>query len=760
MLQLGEIIFFLSWWLVVSESERLASLKRFAILDSPPEAAYQGIVEAASRSVDAPIAALSFLDAERQWFKAQVGLGDVTETPRDASFCAYSIDAPDTPLIVEDALLDPRFAENPLVLGSPHIRFYAGFPIRDPAGNALGSLCVIDRVPRALSGESIETLSGLAAAARELVRLRLQTQVQHVQLSDLSAVHETAASLATRLDRTEHRFSSLIDMTPDPVMLLSSNGEIEAMNHAAQRSLSITGKSLIGESIDALAIPAPTRNELERCVAEALESGEQVEIKQLWFKPVVGPAGWLRVRVLPVINPADGTISILVSGVNITSSVENELRLATLALIDPLTGASNRRALYDRLDQALARLERGGSEGVAIAMIDLDYFKSVNDTYGHDVGDAALVAVVQSLRSAVRSKDTVARFGGDEFVVLFDDVDEDLFTNTLAPRLLEQFKQIAVPLPNGHVGVHASIGLAWSERPIPGRDLISTADNALRRAKANGRDRVWRASEHDRAKPFATEAALRRDLAQALRFNQFTLRYQPIVDLTGHTTSMEALLRWEHPEHGTLLPAHFMNVLIESGMIGEVGHWVMGEAIGAAALFSERQPTDMHINLGPTEVANTQLSSVVNHLVQTHEIEPRSIVIEITEQALMGTQVSTSAVAELASTGVRLTLDDFGTGTSSLAHLRHRPLAGLKLDQSFVAGIGYSEPDMAILSGTINIARELGLDVIAEGVETVSQREWLVDQGCTHLQGWLLGMPETFINALARLNQSPAITPS
>ncbi len=842
-----------------TEFDRLVALHRTGLLDTRPEAAYDAIVAMACEVAGVPIALVSLVDTDRQWFKARVGL-EAAETPRDVAFCSHAIATPAAPFVVENASEDPRFCGNPLVVGDPAIRFYAGFPIVDDAGHGLGTLCVIDREPRRLSVDQMTRLRSLADVAQELVRLRgmasdldeargravlfergfdaagvgnqlvdrdgrllrinqafadmigrapdeligrpwwefahpdsvrpnldLERQpdsgqvtarrtigryihangsvvwaviqvvpvffdasserldyVQVTNITDAVEARRQAEDAATELARSERRLASLIDPAPDPVVRLTGSGVIEAMNPAAVRALCPEGRSLVGHHASDLAVPRALFEQVWASLIGALETGAQREISPLWFEPVAGPPGWYRVRMMPVAEPDGPGGSVFFTASNITSAVENEQRLAALALVDPLTGAANRAALYDRLDQALGRLERGSSAGVAVGMIDLDHFKSINDTYGHDTGDAALTAVVDALRSAVRAHDTVARLGGDEFVVMFDDVDEDQMMQTLAPRITEQIARVNIPLHDGAVSIRGSVGVAWTPKQLPGRDLIAQADNALLQAKRHGRNRLWTAhTTTGQGGPFTSDTGLRRDLTQALHRDQFSLRYQPIQDRSGRTTAIEALLRWDHPDHGTIVPALFMNVLIETGLIATVGHWVLRQAIVDAASINATRaaPVAVHVNLSPSEIASTQLSSLVRSLLREHDLEPATLVIEVTEQSLAGTTVSSSAMSELAATGVQVALDDFGTGTSSLSHLRHRALRGVKLDRSFVNGIGHDHIDMAILAGAIGIARELGLDVVAEGVETSEQRSWLLDRGCTHLQGWLTGHP-------------------
>jgi diguanylate cyclase (GGDEF)-like protein len=536
-----------------AEIERLASVDATGLMDSRPEAAYDAIVEVARNIAGVPIALVSLIDKDRQWFKARVGL-DLHETPRGVAFCDVAIATPAVPLIVEDAAIDLRFADNPMVIGDPHIRFYAGFPIVDDAGRGLGTLCVMDRVSRQMDSLQIDRMKRLATVTQELVRLRVLAR-------DTVASRQQVAATLIELHRSERRLASLIDPAPDPVVRVSTHGLIEAMNPVAIKVLSHGGVARIGHHISTLAFRNSVYVRMWGSLRRALDFGESSEIRPLWLEPASGPPQWCQLRILSIDDHVTGARSAYVTTSDITAVVENEKRLAELALVDPLTGAANRVALEDRLNQALGRIERETSAGVAVAMIDLDNFKAMNDAHGHAVGDNALRAVVDSLRTAVRSQDTVARLGGDEFVVMVDNVGQAEVLNVVAPRLLEQFENIVVDLPTRSLNVAGSIGVAWSGERVPAHDLLARADAALLRAKRSGRHRLQIAESAADGDLFASEFSRRRDLDLALASNQFSLRYQPIQARNGEVTGIEALLRWEHPDHGTLVPAHFIDHL-------------------------------------------------------------------------------------------------------------------------------------------------------------------------------------------------------
>jgi diguanylate cyclase (GGDEF)-like protein/PAS domain S-box-containing protein len=719
-----------------AEGQRLESLRRTGLLDTRPEAAYDAIVAMASAAIGAPMAMVSLVDEDRQWFKARVGFAR-EETSRDVAFCDHAIRTPSQVMVVNDADTDQRFSQNPLVTDDG-IRFYVGFPLVDDAGLGLGTLCVLDRVPRELTEPELATLRSLADIAQELIRLR---------------------TMANDLDDARRRaqlFERGFDVSGVGKLVVGRNGRILRANRAFADMIGWKVDSLIGEHWRNVGQPDFSKTDF--VLEDDVDTAGGISRRGIGsFRRQDGEVIWAIVHVVPVAfeGSPDGTTFVQVTDISETIHAkrkaesaasalkESEQLLAAKSLLDPLTGAANRVALHERLEMAFSRLDHGTSPGVAVAMIDLDHFKAMNDTHGHEAGDTALLALVASLNNVVREGDLVARVGGDEFIVLFDGVDERHAIDIMAPRLVEQFEQLVVPLAHGVVRLAGSVGVAWSPKRVARRDLIARADAAMFQAKRHGRNRLWISDDQLAAAPFPSDSAFRQDLAGALGLGQFSLHYQPIVDTSGRMTAVEALLRWNHPDHGTLLPGRFLGELISSGAIGSVGRWALAQACNdAAVLASTRaEPLAVHVNMSPGELVSSRLSALVRSLLHEVALDPKQLVIEITEEALVGTVVGESAISDLAATGVRLALDDFGTGSSSLAHLRRRPLHGIKIDRSFVVGIGHDETDMAILASTIRLARELGLDVVAEGVETEEQHEWLLAQGCTQFQGWLTGRP-------------------
>ncbi|MCU0271031.1 MAG: PAS domain S-box protein [Acidimicrobiales bacterium] len=431
-----------------------------------------------------------------------------------------------------------------------------------------------------------------------------------------------------------------------------------------------------------------------------------------------------------------------------------EARLEHEATHDPLTGLPNRTLLRDRLTMALARARRHRKD-VAVLFLDLDHFKVVNDSRGHSFGDRLLQAIASRLRSALRPEDTVARFGGDEFVVLCEELSSLDEAITLGERiqgvLASQFDIDGI-----EVFLGASIGVAYhglsarsesDPAPVP-EGLLREADTAMYRAKELGRGGIVVFDERLRSRNLERlelETALRR----AVERGELVLHYQPIVDLeTGWVVHLEALLRWRHPHRGLLQPAEFIHLAEDSGLIVPIGAWVLDEACGQLASWTADGlvPTDVavSVNLSGRQLDEPSLPEQVAATVARHGVDPGRLVLEITESVLMqDVAFSQAALARLHRLEVRLAVDDFGTGYSSLSYLRSFPVDMLKIDRSFVSGLGLGGGDEAIVVAIVRLARSLGLEAIAEGVEADTQRRHLLELGCH------LGQGHCFAPALA-----------
>ena len=456
-------------------------------------------------------------------------------------------------------------------------------------------------------------------------------------------------------------------------------------------------------------------------------------------------------------------VDFLRSVANVISSVVDRHRVDEevrhRALHDPLTGLPNRALALDRLEGALNRRRRDG-RAVALLLLDLDQFKLVNDSLGHKAGDDLLVVLAPRLHDAVRPSDTVARLGGDEFLVVCEGLDGVREAMIVAERVAHAITQPIV-LAQGEHFITASIGIALAEHADADPEgLLRDADAAMYRAKERGRGRYELFDDKLRTRVLRrlrTETELRR----ALEHDELRVVYQPVVEVdSGDVAAVEALVRWEHPERGLLHPVDFIPVAEDAGLIGALGDWVLSAACRDAAAwqarFEREEPLLLCVNASARQLANAAFPARVADLMARHGLAPGSLALEITESVLMEeAHAPVTVLASLREYGLRLLLDDFGTGYSSLAYLKRFPLDVLKIDRSFIAGLGRDEEDSAIVAAIVRMARTLGLAVVAEGVERPEQLEQLRELGCERAQGRLIAGPMPAVE-LERLMASAA----
>jgi diguanylate cyclase (GGDEF)-like protein len=413
------------------------------------------------------------------------------------------------------------------------------------------------------------------------------------------------------------------------------------------------------------------------------------------------------------------------------------------ALHDPLTGLPNRSLILDRIEQMLARARRTDVATAAL-FIDLDGFKGVNDTLGHAVGDQLLRAVTTRLAVTMRESDSVGRLGGDEFIVLVDAATMDAGPELVAERLLSVLRAPfeLEGLANGPLRLTASIGIATGIRPSA-NELLRDADIALYEAKTAGKDRfvVFQPEMHTVVQD---RLLLEMDLREALTSGQFFLAYQPIFNLrSGETIGVEALLRWRHPDRGVVQPDGFIPVLEDSGMIVDVGRWVLQEACRQGSRWHARGfRLDVSVNVSARQLETDELIEDISRALDASGFDPRSLIVEITETAIMR-NVSTVVprLIALKATGVRIAIDDFGTGYSSLAYLQRLPVDTLKIDRSFISTMADSPESGALIRTLVQLGKTLGLETLAEGIEESAQYCQLQRDQCDSGQGYLYARP-------------------
>ncbi len=461
-------------------------------------------------------------------------------------------------------------------------------------------------------------------------------------------------------------------------------------------------------------------------------------------------------------DPAVG--GIVINHRDVTERKVLEAQLTRQAFHDALTGLPNRALFTDRVSHALRRRARQ-HRGVVVLFVDLDDFKAINDSLGHQAGDRVLQEVGERLRTTVRPGDTVARLGGDEFAFLLEDVADPRDADDVADRVATA---LAAPMAVGgvEVALRASVGIALAGDGDAAADLLRDADTAMYTAKARG------GGAYERFAPAMREAAISRfelgtDLRRAIDRQEFVLHYQPVVDLrAGGILGFEALVRWQHPTRGLLSPAAFVPAAEATGLIVPIGRWVLEEACRQAHRWQLDLPADpplsMSANLSARELREPGLVAGVAAILERTGVDPATIVLEITETSMVeDADGAISTLQALKALGVRLAIDDFGTGYSSLSYLRRLPVDVLKLDRSFVVPAGRGDRESALVDAVFRLGRSLGLVTIAEGIEDAEQRDRLVSLGCRVGQGYLFARPmaESAASAFLEASQSGRAAP-
>lgn len=442
------------------------------------------------------------------------------------------------------------------------------------------------------------------------------------------------------------------------------------------------------------------------------------------------------------------TVNYVATLVDITLRKTAEEEIQHLAYYDSLTGLPNRRLLMDRLTQALVSSARGNGDG-AILFLDLDHFKTLNDTLGHDVGDLLLKQVADRLVSCVREGDTVARIGGDEFVIMLEGLSDSIFEAASQAELICE-KILNALNQSYHLGTYeyhstTSIGATlFSGHEIESDELLKQADIAMYQSKTAGRNAI-RFFDPIMQEVINNRAALERELHKAFDNNQFQLHYQLQVNNFGQALGAEALIRWLHPERGMVLPFHFISLAEEIGLILPIGQWVIETACAQLGVWQQNAFTNdivLSINVSAKQFRQADFVGQVQEIVHRHGINPAMLKLELTESLLLDdVEEIITTMNTLKQFGVQFSLDDFGTGYSSLMYLKRLPLNQLKIDQSFVRDLITDGSDQAIVHTIIAMAKSLSLDIIAEGVETEEQLKFLLNKGCTSYQGYLFGRP-------------------
>ncbi|RYY23405.1 MAG: EAL domain-containing protein [Sphingomonadales bacterium] len=697
------------------EETRLWALEEYQLMDTPPEDDFDRLVELAARLFDVPTVLISLVGRDRQFFKARVGL-DVCETSREVSFCSHAIKRDDI-LFVPDATRDPRFAANPLVLGFPFIRFYAGKPLITPSGERIGTVCLIDSEPRPIfSAEDRKNLSDLAALVMDRMEMR---RLEHMRTV------------------SQARFENIAATSPDAIICSNAEGEITFWNRSAERLFGYTPSEILHHSAGII-VPDSWRRIYEAELGR-LGRGERMELSDTTIE-----LSGLRKDGSEF--PAEYSLSTWQEG-NTTSvgaivrdvseRRQNEERLFRLASLDALTDLSNRGAWQEQLGETLA-----AEAAATVLLLDLDGFKEVNDTLGHSAGDAVLKEVAHRLNVTCPAATMIARLGGDEFVILLSGNDERAARSVAEAIVTVIGQPYEFAGQKIEVGVSVGVALAPQHGSVP-EDLFGAADLALYRAKATGKSRA------QFFKPTFRDVAIARrafelELRHAFERDEFEIFYQPqICTGSGALMGAEALMRWNHPERGLLSPASFIDVLSAKPIAPAVGEWVLRAACRQAAEWRKLAPNfRIGVNLFESQFRSGQLLSAVREALADSGLDPEALELEIVENILLRNDPSTlRLLRDLRKLGVGLAFDDYGTGYASLSLLKRFPVTRLKIDRSFIRDVNSDPEDAAVVKAILYLGESFGLELIAEGVETMAQLEFLKEINCAQVQGFLFGNP-------------------
>ncbi|MBU2952895.1 EAL domain-containing protein [Marinobacter sp. F3R08] len=766
------------------EKRRLAALERLGILDTPPEERFERLTRIARHHYRVKTALFSILDQNRQWFKSRQGL-EVTETPRSIAFCDSTIQQ-DQILLVEDATKDPRFRKSPLVTGEPHIRFYAGMPVREPGGFKIGTLCIIDDAPRQFSELDLDVLRSLASIIEDELERAYMTSSRNelVPVSHLSRSIHRAQNVFLTSDNERAAFelvlSDLLSLTGSQFGFIG-----EVMYRKDQTPyLKIGAITNIAWSPETQALYQEVErrglvfDRLDNLLGKPIATGEVIVSNDLSSDPRSGGlpeghppinayigipvfSGGTQTGLIGLANRQDGYQSSLAQELEpLTQTVGNLIErkklyqekrdhqksLEQAANYDDLTGLPNRRRLTELFEQEL--FEANQRKGVvSVCFIDLDGFKRINDEHGHAVGDAVLKSVATTLMESVRAHDVVARLGGDEFVAILRDCEDE----RIYARLLESIRQ---PITYRHHVLQVSGSMGVTIYPDDDADadlLLRHADQAMYAAKEAGKNNF---TLFDLDSHFSRKERIRviEQIDDAIRHQALELYYQPKINFATHTVEgFEALLRWNHPDEGLLSPAQFLEHIEYTEYAYKVGNFVLREAVNLLQEFNRQElPYTLSINLSPSHFLGQGFRDDLAYVLRDCSADVRSrLILEVLETtALDDTERVFENLRTCRDLGVAVSLDDFGTGYSSLDLFRRLAAQEIKIDRSFVTDM-LDNPDSAmIVSAIISLSKSFRRRLVAEGIESASVEAELIKLGCDVGQGFFYSKPMPLHQAL------------
>lgn len=593
---------------------------------------------------------------------------------------------------------------------------YLGVPLRDVSGRVMGVVAVTDRKPMPQRQP--------AAAILQLCAARITAELSH---------HHAEEHL--------YKLSQALEQTADSITITDRNGVIEYINPAFTTMTGFSAHEALGHYTN-IVKSGRHDEQFYRQLWDSLLQGRA--FRDVFINRKKGGELFYEEKTITPLKDAQGQITHYIStGKDITERMQTQERLHYLSYHDVLTELPNRLLFLEWLNHALA-VENSAGVRLAVICIDVDRFKIINDTLGHDIGDRVLLALARLLKACLGKGDTVARLGGDEFAVLAEHLNSPSDVMIKLNKILETLAQ-PLRIDDHDLYITISIGIALA--PEDGADantLLKNADAALYRAKEQGRH-TYQFYSADLSHKASKRLNLENNLYRALERREFHLHYQPQIDIeSGQVTGLEALLRWQHPELGLIDPLEFIPLLEDTGLIIPVGEWVLRAACTEASHWQglSDTPLRLSVNLSGRQFNDPTLHKTVGSILAETKLSPSQLELEITESVLMqNDQASMTNLDGLHRQKVRIAIDDFGTGYSSLSYLKRFPVDTLKIDRSFIRDVIHDPDDVTIIKAIIAMARSLRVDIIAEGVETLGQLEFLRNSGCHTAQGFLLSKP-------------------
>lgn len=721
----------------MTEPSRLYAIRNLGLDAVPDRDLFSRITLLASTMLGCPIALLSVVEQERQWFLGRTGT-ELYETRVEDSFCAICV-IDEGPLLIADARHDPRLADNELVTGEPFIRSYIGVPVRGEDGVVLGALCGISPEPAAFRSDQIAPLAMLAELAEQSIALHGRTRA----LSLANAALRHSSRIFRQAERAANVGSWRVDLATQELFW---SDQVYAINGVEPgRAITVGEAIALYEPEDRMMVVA----KLEQTVADGSPFTYETLIRRRDGEP-------RRIRVMGERVDVNG-VPDSIAGVVLDCTDEHlrNVALKRAAERDRLTGLFNRATFDRRLAAAMQRVE---GQAVTVALLDLDGFKDVNDTLGHLVGDRVLETIAAQLQLRAADGVFLARWGGDEFALLFPpQMALEEVTGFLDDVLAELGEM--PPLGNTLLKIGATCGVACMDTAASSEEIMRRADLALYRGKEQGRGAVVCWDQQIEARQCERQQAIQR-LRSALNSGRVVSAYQPIVELaTGTIVSVEALLRLRDAD-GTIIAASAVSsALLDPELSRRVSRVMLDKLVAEGPAILALFGPETRIGLNLTD-ADLRRGDFVQHLVDVIDdspLTPQNITIEVTETMLLdaGGHLRQS-LAKLDDCGFTICLDDFGTGFSSLTHLRAFPIGKVKIDRDFIAAIREDHQSRLIIQAIVQMGHSLGLRVVVEGVETEEQETFLRAIGCRHVQGYRYGRPALLADLQARFGSGEA----